>query len=351
MNDIIETVDGWRQQGKPIALATVVETWGSSPRQAGARMAVAGDMAMVGSVSGGCVETAVVQEAIDCLADQRPRLLTYGVSDDTAWNVGLACGGKMSIFVEPLDLGWWEYASNGARQNHALTTVTILEGDHAGKKIVCDFTEINTYARPTLTTEQLRTLTGVAYESLDHRKSRRVTADGLALMVEVHRPPPRLVIIGGAHISVALHQFAKQIGFRVVLIDPRRVFATAERFPDLERMLHSYPDKALLEVGIDEETYIAVLTHDPKIDDPALITALPSAAPYVGVLSGKRSHEQRLERLRAAGVSDDLLARINTPIGLEINARTPEEIALSVMAEIVAVRNGARRPAAAKAGA
>jgi xanthine dehydrogenase accessory factor len=341
MHDIIQTVNEWLRQGRQIALATVVDTWGSSPRQASARMAITADMAMVGSVSGGCVETAVVQEAVDCLATQRPRLLHYGVSDETAWNVGLACGGQMSIFVEPLDLGWWDYASKAVRDNHALTTVTILEGEGAGKKVVSDFTVMNTYARPTLTLEELRTLTQAALDSMESRRSQRLSADGLTLMVDVHRPPPRLVIVGGAHISVALHQFARQLGFRVVLIDPRRVFATPDRFPDLEKMLHSYPDQALTEIGMDEETYIAVLTHDPKIDDPALMVALPSEAPYVGVLSGKRSHEQRLERLRSAGLSDALLARLRTPIGLEINAKSPEEIALSVMAEIVAVRNGA----------
>lgn len=341
MYDILDTVDKWVSQGTPVALATVVETWGSSPRQAGARMAITNDMAMVGSVSGGCVETAVVQEAVDGLADKKPRLLHYGVSDDTAWTVGLACGGKMSVFVEPLDQGWWNYVSTAIRENHTLTTVTILEGEHAGKKIVCDFTIMNTYARPTLTTDQIRTLSDAALASLEHRKSQRITADGLSLMVDVHRRQPRLIMIGGAHISVALHQFARQLGFRVILVDPRQVFATAERFPDIDKLMHVYPDKALTELGIDEETYIAVLTHDPKIDDPALITALPSDAPYIGVLSGKRSHEQRIERLHAAGVTDDLIAKIRTPIGINLNGKTPEEIALSVMAEIVAVRNGA----------
>ena len=341
MYDILDTVDQWLSQGMPVALATVVETWGSSPRQVGARMAITGEMAMVGSVSGGCVEAAVVQEALEVLADKQPRLLHYGVSDDTAWTVGLACGGKLTVFVEPLDRGWWDYVSSAVRANHALTTVTILEGEHAGKKIVCDFSVMNTYARPTLTTDQIRTLTDAALNSFEHRKSQRLTADGLSLMVDVHRLHPRLVIIGGSHISVALAQFARQLGFRVIVVDPRQVFATTERFPDIDQMLHVYPDKALTDLGIDEETYIAVLTHDPKIDDPALITALPSVAPYVGVLSGKRSHEQRIERLHAAGITDDLIAKIRTPIGIDLNGKSPEEIALSVIAEIVAVRNGA----------
>jgi xanthine dehydrogenase accessory factor len=340
MYDILDTVDDWLRQGKPVALATVVETWGSSPRQASARMAITDDMAMVGSVSGGCVETAVVQEAVDTLADKQPRLLHYGVSDSTAWSVGLACGGKMSVFVEPLDLGWWNYVSAAVRENHALTTVTIIEGEHAGKKIVCDFSVMNTYARPTLTTDQIRTLSDAALNSFEHRKSQRITAHGLSLMVDVHRLHPRLIIIGGSHISMALAEFGRKLGFRVILVDPRQVFATTERFPEIDKIMHVYPDKALAELGIDEETYIAVLSHDPKIDDPALITALPSEAPYIGVLSGKRSHEQRLERLHEAGITDDLIAKIRTPIGIDLNGKSPEEIALSVIAEIVAVRNG-----------
>ncbi|MBX3063236.1 MAG: XdhC family protein [Anaerolineae bacterium] len=346
MYDIMNTVDQWLQQGKHVALATVVATWGSSPRQTGAKMAIADDMSMVGSVSGGCVETAVVQEALDSLEDRQPRLLHYGISDDTAWTVGLACGGKISVYVEPLDQGWWQQATQAARNNHASITATVIESEAAGRKVFFNLSQIgSSFASPSLTSEQQHALSDAAMQGMDRRKSGRAIAkvsdaEELPVMIDVHKQHPRLIIIGGAHISVALNQMARLLGFRVVVIDPRQVFATAERFPDLDAMLHTYPDKALAELGIDEETYIAVLTHDPKIDDPALVTALPSSAPYIGVLSSARSHEQRLIRLKELGVTDDLLARIHTPIGLEIGARSPEEIALSVMAEIVAARNG-----------
>ena len=160
------------------------------------------------------------------------------------------------------------------------------------------------------------------------------------MMVDVYHPRPRLIIIGGAHVAMALKNFAHQLGFRVVLIDPRKAFATRERFPDVEVISHQYPDKALAEIGVTSESYVAILTHDPKIDDPALKATLPSSARYIGVLSSKRTHQKRIERLTQEGVDAQLFERIHTPIGLEIGAKTPEEIALCIMAEIIAVRNG-----------
>ena len=341
MFDIMDTVDEWLQKGKNIALATVVETWGSSPRQAGAKMAVTDDMAMIGSVSGGCVETAVVQEAIDSMKHHNPRLLHFGVSDDTAWNVGLACGGKMAVYVEPLDKVWWRAAADAARQNKATATVTLLEGETAGQKMLIDSTGSVAYASPALASEVSTAFVQAGRAGIERRKPEHTTVAEMNILVDVHRPLPRLIIIGGAHVAMTLHNFARQLGFRVAVIDPRKVFATAERFPDVDCLLHTYPDKALVEIGLDADTYVAVLTHDPKIDDPALRVALPSPAPYVGVLSSKRSHQKRIERLTAQGVTAEDLARVRTPIGLEIGAKSPEEIALSIMAEIIAARNGA----------
>jgi xanthine dehydrogenase accessory factor len=341
MFDILEVVDSWLRQGKNIALATVVETWGSSPRQAGAKMAVTDELSMIGSVSGGCVETAVVQEGSDGLSDHKPRLLHFGVSDDTAWNVGLACGGRMSVYVEPLDKDWWRAAADATRQNRATASIVVLEGETAGQKMLIDAAGTILYGTDRLTPGQKDALVTAGRAAIERRKPERVTVADLNVLIDVHRPLPRLIIVGGAHVAMALHSFARQLGFRVALIDPRRVFATPERFPDIDCILHTYPDKALLDLGLDSETYVAVLTHDPKIDDPALKVALPSPAPYVGVLSSKRSHQKRVERLTAAGVDPRDLERVRTPIGLEIGAKTPEEIALSIMAEIVAARNGA----------
>lgn len=335
MLELLEVVDKWFSEGHRVALATVVETWGSSPRQAGAKMAITQDMAMIGSVSGGCVETAVVEEALKSLKDGKTRLLNYGVSDDTAWDVGLACGGKIAIFVEPLDQQWWQIAADHARQDRAITIVTLLQGEHAGQKILLDdegvvYSSADDTLRDTLVSA-----------AQSREKSGQSEIGDLNVMVDVYRPRPRLILIGGAHVAMALKNFAHQLGFRVVLIDPRKAFATTERFPDVETISHKYPDKALAEIGITPESYIAILTHDPKIDDPALRSVLPSSARYIGVLSSKRTHQKRIERLTAEGIPLALLERIHTPIGLEIGAKTPEEIALCIMAEIVAVRNGA----------
>lgn len=330
MLEIIEKVDRWLAEGCAVALATVVDTWGSAPRGIGAKMAVTADMAMIGSVSGGCVENAVIQEAVESLTDGRPRLLNFGVSDDTAWNVGMACGGKITVFVEPLDQHWWRLLTDHIRQNAPVVTVTILEGDSAGQKIL--FGDALLYS----TAENPEHLRQAAHEQA---QSKRV-AD---MLVDIHNPRPRLIIVGGVHVAIPLQLFATQLGFEVILIDPRRAFASPERFPGIKRVYHSYPNQALPQVGLTRDTYIAVLTHDPKIDDLALQTALPSEAAYVGVLSSKRTHERRLERLTKAGLEPHLLDRIHTPIGMDIGAKTPEEIALSIMAEIVAVRNGVKR--------
>jgi len=180
-----------------------------------------------------------------------------------------------------------------------------------------------------------------AQDAIASGNSVRTRIASFEVLIEVFNPRPRLVIIGGAHVAMALSVFAQQLGFRVVLIDPRKAFATPERFPDVEFIDHRYPDKVLSEIGINSETYIAVLTHDPKIDDPALRVALPSPAPYIGILSSKRTHEKRVERLTGAGLDSQLMTRIRTPIGLDIGAKSPEEVALCIMAEIIAVRNGA----------
>ncbi|MCL4877522.1 MAG: XdhC family protein [Anaerolineae bacterium] len=335
MLEILETVNRWLEQGRRVALATVVDTWGSAPRGVGAKMAVAADMAMIGSVSGGCVENAVIQEAVESLADGKPRLLSFGVSDDTAWDVGLACGGKITVFVEPLDTDWWWLITGRIRQNIPVVTVTIVKGDTAGQKILLGEEKEVLYA----TVPDPDQLIQTAHKQ---PQSKRVPVGDFEVLVDVHIPRPRLIIVGGVHVAIPLQFFAAQLGFDVVLIDPRKAFASPERFPGIKQVFHSYPDKALPQVGLTKDTYIAVLTHDPKIDDLALKTALPSDVPYVGVLSSKRTHERRLERLTRAGVDSHLLTRIRTPIGLEIGAKTPEEIALCIMAEIVAVRNGAK---------
>jgi xanthine dehydrogenase accessory factor len=341
MLDILATIEHWLSEKRPVVLATVVQTWGSSPRQAGAKMGIDPQLAMVGSVSGGCVETAVVSEAVDGLEDRQPRLLNFGVSDDTAWDVGLSCGGKISIYVEPLDTAWWQIAAEHVRQDKAMVTATIIAGEKVGEKVLVDVAGV-AYASPGLTEARVAEFTELAQRALKQRQSSRTMLGDLDVFLDVFQPRPRLYLVGGAHVALALNQMAKMLGFRVVLIDPRRAFATSERFPDVELISHDYPDKAFAQIGLTPESYLAILTHDPKIDDLALKSALPAKVPYIGVLSSRRTHEKRLERLTQAGVDPTLFEQIHTPIGIEIGANTPEEIALCIIAEIIAVRNGVK---------
>jgi xanthine dehydrogenase accessory factor len=337
MQDIQGQIDNWLEAGQRVGLATVVSTWGSSPRQVGAKLALLADLSMVGSVSGGCVESAVLGEGADSLKDGKPRLLNFGVADEAAWDVGLACGGKITVYVEPLDTEWWRVATAQLALDQAFATVTILRGAGAGCKLLLDESGLQ-YHSPGLPPVLIDLLTAHGQAGLRERGSHQASGDIFDVFVDVYRPRPRLIIVGGAHVAVALAQMARLLGFRVALVDPRMAFATASRFPQAEVISHEYPDLALPKIGMTSETYIAILTHDPKIDDPALQVALPSPVPYVGILSSKRTHAARLERLTAAGVPPEQLQRIRTPIGLKIGAQTPEEIALCILAEIVMVR-------------
>ncbi|MEE8587191.1 MAG: XdhC/CoxI family protein [Acidobacteriota bacterium] len=337
MFDIQPSVDRWIAQGKEVALATVVQTWGSGPRREGAKMAVAPGMEMIGSVSGGCVEGAVVEEALAALQDRRPRLLRFGVTDENAWEVGLTCGGELTVFVEALDRSWWQSLSDAAARHQSAATALVLEGDLAGRRVLL----LGDEPQPTassLTDRRGEALAEAARKAIRQRRCLRESSDGLEIFVDLQLPRPRLIIVGGAHVAISLQSLARELGFRVILIDPRQAFATKERFPHVEEIIHEYPHEALPRLGLDSETYVAVLTHDPKIDDGTLLHALPSPAPYVGVLSSLKSHRKRVERLTAQGLDPALLERLHVPIGLKIGGREPEEIALAILAEIVSVR-------------
>ena len=339
MLDILDTMNRWLAEERALALATVVKTWGSAPRREGAKMGVTREMTMIGSVSGGCVEGAVVEEAVAGLRDGRPRLLKFGVADDMAWEVGLTCGGSIEIFVEPLDSLWWDAVAELAESDRFGVTVTIMEGDLIGEKVLLDAAGDRLYQTGGLNNGAVKAMRAVAAKS---SKSGVRKMGETRVMVDLQVERPHLILIGGVHVAIPLQAMAAQVGFRVSIVDPRSAFASRERFPSVANILHSYPDKALPELGLDRSTYLAVLTHDPKIDDKALITALPANIPYVGVLSSGRTHRQRAARLKEAGLSDELLAQIRTPIGIDIGASTPEEIAVCILAEIIAVRNGLR---------
>lgn len=337
MLDILEMMNHWIDDNRNIALATVVKTWGSAPRGEGSKLGITSNMAMIGSVSGGCVEGAVVEEGVAGLKDGKPRLLKFGVADDTAWEVGLTCGGSIEVFVEPLDIAWWQKTSQLAQSDEYSVTVTMLEGESIGEKALFDAQSNVLYKTENVSDTLLVGMTELAKTA---KKSGMTTLDETRVMIDIQASRPHLILIGGVHVSIPLQQMAQLLGFRVSIIDPRSAFASEERFPNVANILHSYPDKALPELGLDRNTYLAVLTHDPKIDDKALTTALPSNLPYIGVLSSSRTHAKRIARLKELGISDELIEQIRTPIGIDIGSSTPEEIALCILAEIVAVRNG-----------
>jgi xanthine dehydrogenase accessory factor len=329
--DVASDVERFRSEGEEVALATVVRTWGSGPRGPGAKMALTKDARISGSVSGGCVESAVVEEGIEVLSTGTPKLLKFGVSDETAWNVGLTCGGSIEIFVEKLSDSLFESFSTAIAERKAIARATVIRGVDTGWSV---FVREGDSAK-TLTEQ-------VAMRALEQGECSVYTdEDGAEIFLDVELPAPTLVMIGGVHISIALTAMAKALGYRTIVIDPRGVFGNEERFPHADRLISEWSDEGLEALGLDRSSAVATLTHDPKIDDPALMVALRSPAFFVGALGSKKTQEKRRKRLLDRGLTEAELSRLFAPVGLDIGSRSPEEIALSVLAQIVAVRNRA----------
>ncbi len=347
IRDIAADVDRWREEGEDVVLATVVRTWGSGPRGPGAKMALTRDARITGSVSGGCVESAVVEQGREVLETGEPKLLRFGVTDETAWDVGLSCGGTIEIFLERLTDATYDAFRSALRDERAIAKATVIQGEFLGQTVVIGDSgadDLTKKARRT-TGESNPTPLGdaiaeAAGRALEAGRSGQVSVDEHEVFVDVELPPPVLVMVGGVHVSVALTTMADALGYRTIVVDPRGVFGSDERFPHAGQLIRQWPDTALKELGLNRSTAVTTLTHDPKLDDPALEVALPSDAFYVGALGSKRTHEKRRKRLLERGVSEAELERLHAPIGLRIGSRSPEEIALSVMAEIVAARNG-----------
>jgi xanthine dehydrogenase accessory factor len=345
VREVAAEIDRWLAEGAPVALATVIETWGSAPRRVGAKMAVSADRRVAGSVSGGCVEGAVIEAAGEVLKWGRPRLLRFGVADETAWAVGLSCGGTIDVFVEPVEPSFQARVQAQLDTERPAATVTVVAGEETllGRKVLL------LGAEGDLVGELGRGLDALAVaaarSALAEGRGRRLPLSGpesAEVFVDVLRPAPLLVIVGGVHIAIALVALARALGFRTIVVDPRLPFGRDDRFPGADRVVHDWPAEALGAIGLGPDSAVAVLTHDPKLDDPALIAALPSPAFYVGALGSKATQARRRQRLLEVGVTEEQLARLKAPIGLDLGGRSPEEIALAVLAEIIAVRN--RRP-------
>jgi xanthine dehydrogenase accessory factor len=339
MRDILPDLDKWQGEQQSIALATVVQTWGSSPRRAGAKMALTPNGKITGSVSGGCVEGAVYETGVDVLKSNRPQLIHFGVADETAWEVGLACGGSIDIFVKPLDEELFQKLRQLLVEEMTAVVVTLIRGPEEllGREILV---EEDGSVTGTISEELDKRALEMAKETLAQGASRRAMLnEGTEVFLEVILPPPTLIAVGGVHITIALMALAKTLGYRTVVIDPRSAFGNEERFPNVDTLIQRWPEEAFQEIPLTRSTAVAMLTHDPKLDDPALKIALPSPAFYVGALGSKTTQAKRRQRLLEDGLTEEQLDRLHGPIGLEIGAGTPEEIAMSIMAEVVASRN------------
>jgi xanthine dehydrogenase accessory factor len=344
MREILSDLDNWRTEDRKIALATVIQTWGSSPRRAGAKMALTPDGKIAGSVSGGCVEGAVYNAGVEVLKSNHPQLLHFGVADETAWEVGLACGGSIDIFVKALDTEFFESLRSVLEEEQSAVLVTVIRGPDAllGTEILVREDGYITGAFVSQVSD--KQALDLARETLAQGESRRaVLSEDIEVFFEVILPPPTLIAVGGVHITIALMALAKTLGYRTVVIDPRSGFGNEERFPNVDQLIQLWPDEAFQLIPLTRSTAVAMLTHDPKLDDPALKIVLPSSVFYVGALGSKTTQAKRRQRLLEDGLTEGELNRLHGPIGLEIGARTPEEIAMSIMAEIVAARNNAER--------
>jgi xanthine dehydrogenase accessory factor len=308
VREVLAELEEWTQAGEDIALATVVETWGSSPRPLGSKMVVTRSGKMAGSVSNGCIEGAVFEEAQKVLETRRPKVAAFGVADDVAFEVGLACGGHIEVFVQPLT------------HTHE-QLIALLEQNKAAT------------LRTNLVTGELDLSSGAASGSELARRE----GDWF---IEPMRRPAHLIIVGAIHIAIPLHRLAKLMGYRVTVVDARAKFATRMRFPEADELMVSWPDEALAKLTLDNSTYVVILTHDPKFDLPALRSVLGKDVGYIGAIGSRKTNQNRFDALRTEGFTEEQLSRVHGPVGLDLGGRGAEETALGILAEITAVRYG-----------
>jgi xanthine dehydrogenase accessory factor len=318
MKELLGDLERWRARGERIALARVVATRRSAPRPVGSKLAIAEGGELAGSVSGGCVESEVYEAAQDVLHGGEARLLTYGISDDLALSVGLPCGGEIDVWVDEPDPALLERLAEIVRDDRRAVVLTDLED--ASQRLVVD-------GEDSQTDDLIRS-----------GHSRVVELEGRRVFADVFGPPPRLLVYGAIDTAEALAAAAKGIGWRTIVADARGRFATSERIPSADEVIVAWPEEALAQVEPDHATAIVVLTHDDKFDLPLLTAALATDAFYIGALGSRKNQDRRRERLLEAGVDEEALERVRGPAGLDVGAQTPAETAISILAEILAVR-------------
>ncbi|MGO9906156.1 MAG: XdhC family protein [Solirubrobacteraceae bacterium] len=332
MQEVLPEIGAWRERGDRIALATVIDVQRSAPRPPGAKMAVNEHGEIAGSVSGGCVEGAVAEIADGILRGDPPQLVHFGIADSDAWDVGLPCGGEIDVWVQAYEPSRFEEL---ARSGGRAAEVTVLEGAVPGAKLLvfADGATTGSLGSPELDDEAARVGTELLWAETSERRN--------GLFIDVIGPPPRLLVFGAVDIAASLCRLARAAGWRPYVIDPRARFATPDRFPDAEEVIAAWPEEAVAQLGgVDPATSIVVLTHDPKLDDAALMLALSSPARFIGAMGSRRAQAKRRERLLELGIGDDEFERISAPVGLDLGGISREETALSILAEIVAARHG-----------
>lgn len=351
MREVLTEIEKWQQEGKQVAIATNVKRAGISLRPLGAKMAATSKMEIAGSVTGGCLEGAVYEEALQVLKTGQPKLLHYGVSgDQKPWDIGLTCGSSLDIFVESLEAPAWQAllpaVEKCLQENILAAVVTVISGKWLGNKMLLyeDGSRVGT-----LGTEHLNeSVLPWVKEQMDLQEAdwQHVQSEGeqLEVFVDVLVPELRLIVIGAGHIAIPLLTMAKAMGFRTLLIDPREAFATPERFPDVDELIKEWPSAAMARMPLDASTYVAAISHDEKLDNPALALALKANTRYVGVLGTRKNIGKRLLELKELGVSDEQLVKLRAPIGVPLGAILPEEIAVSILAEMTEARHGMLAP-------
>jgi xanthine dehydrogenase accessory factor len=355
MRELLETLDTWQADGASVGRAVVIRTFGSAPRPEGAVLATTADGRIAGSVSGGCVEGAAAEEIERARQTGHSRVIRYGISDEQAWDVGLACGGTIDVLVEPAVPGAAIAAARDSGSDRPIGTVVITplptdsppptHGEHQPGDGAPPAPPLRVDAGGTLSgslgsREADAVLTTAAKEALRRGTSRTLEVGGQQLFLEVFPVRPRIVILGATEVARALAAIAGSMGYERVVIDARAAFAAPERFPDVDRLLNDWPDEAFASIDLGPDDAVAILSHDPKFDEPAIVEAIRRGARYVGAIGSRKTQADRRARLRDAGLTDEQIASVHGPIGLDLGGRAPAETALAIMAEIVASRYG-----------
>jgi xanthine dehydrogenase accessory factor len=331
VREVRDDIHRWLARGDRVALATVVATRRSAPRPIGAKLAISAGGELAGSVSGGCVENEVYEVARDVLVHGPPRLLSYGISDDLALTVGLPCGGEIDVFVEEVRSPLIERQLEVVESGERAIVLTVLEGADTGAGMLVTEAGERIGDAPEEVAER-------APQLIRDGRSGIVEIAGRKVFADVYGPPPRLLIYGAVDTAEALARAAGEIGWQPIVADARARFATSERLPSAQEIVVAWPEEALAQVRPDHATAVVVLTHDDKFDVPMILGALETDAFYIGALGSRRNQERRRQRLLEAGADGAALERVSGPCGLDIGAQTPAETALSILAEILAVR-------------